>query len=156
MERTLVLLKPDALQRGLMGEILGRFERKGLKVVGLKMMQLSDALLDEHYVHLTHLPFFAEIKQFMMRTPVVALCLEGVGAVDAVRGMCGKTLAREALPGTIRGDLGMSIQANLVHASDGPEAAAAEVPRFFNEGELFDYTWLPLDYTYTTKEQSGS
>ena len=154
MERTLVLLKPDALQRGLLGEIIGRFERKGLKIVGMKMMQLYDELLDEHYAHLTHLPFFGEIKAFMMRTPVVALCIEGLGCVEAVRAMCGKTLAREALPGTIRGDLGMSIQANLVHASDSLETAANEVPRFFTDDELFKYTWMPLDYLYTGKEQS--
>ena len=154
MERTLVLLKPDALQRGLMGEIISRFEKKGLKIIGLKMMQLSDELLNEHYSHLNHLPFFGEIKAFMMRTPVVAICLEGLGCVEAVRAMCGKTLAREALPGTIRGDLAMSIQANLVHASDGLDTAANEVPRFFSDDELFDFTWLPLDYIYTAKEQS--
>jgi nucleoside-diphosphate kinase len=154
MERTLVLLKPDALQRGIMGEIITRFERKGLRIVGVKMMQLSDGLLDEHYSHLSHLPFFGEIKAFMMRTPVVAVCLEGVGCVDTVRALCGKTLAREAQPGTIRGDYAMSIQANLVHASDSLETAAREVPRFFNDGELFDYDWLLLNYIYTAKEQS--
>jgi nucleoside-diphosphate kinase len=152
MERTLVLLKPDALQRGLLGEILGRFERKGLKVVGMKMMQLTDALLDEHYSHLNHLPFFGEIKNFMMRTPVVALCLEGVDCIDAVRLLCGETLARRAPAGTIRGDLGMSIQANLVHASDSPETAAKEVPRFFRDDELYDYEPLMRPYLYTGKE----
>ena len=155
MERTLVLLKPDALQRGLMGEIISRFERKGLRIARLKMMRLTDDLLQEHYSHLSHLPFFGEIKAFMMRTPVVAMCLEGLGAVEAVRAMCGTTLAREAVPGTIRGDLAMSIQANLVHASDGPETAGKEVPRFFADSELFDYDWLPLQYIYTAKEQSG-
>src|SRR3954464_6285233 len=128
MERTLVLLKPDAVQRGLLGEIIGRFEKKGLKLVGMKMMQLEDALLEEHYSHLNHLPFFGEIKSFMMRTPVVALCLEGVDCIDAVRLLCGETLARKAPAGTIRGDLGMSIQANLVHASDSVETASREVP----------------------------
>lgn len=155
MERTLVLLKPDALQRGLLGEILGRFERKGLKVVGMKMMQLSDALLDEHYSHLGHLPFFGEIKAFMMRTPVVALCLEGVDCIDAVRLLCGETLSRRAPAGTIRGDLAMSIQANLVHASDSPQTAAREVPRFFKEEELFSYDWMKLPYLYTGKELGG-
>jgi nucleoside-diphosphate kinase len=155
MERTLVLLKPDALQRGLLGEILGRFERKGLKVVGMKMMELSDALLDEHYSHLSHLPFFGEIKAFMMRTPVVALCLEGVDCIDAVRLLCGETLARKAPAGTIRGDLGMSIQANLVHASDSAETASKEVPRFFTDEELFSYDWMKLPYLYTGKELGG-
>ncbi len=153
MERTLVLLKPDAVQRGLLGEITARFERKGLKVVGMKMMQLTDALLDEHYSHLNHLPFFGDIKKFMMLAPVVAVCLEGVDAIDTVRRLCGVTLAREADPGTIRGDLGMSIQANLVHASDSADTASREVPRFFKDDELFTYDWLHLPYTYTAKER---
>src|SRR6476619_1967223 len=110
MERTLVLLKPDAVQRGLLGEITGRFEKKGLKLVGMKMMRL-----DEHYSHLSHLPFFGDIKRFMMLAPVIATCWEGVDCVDTVRRICGVTKAREADPGTIRGDFGMSIQANLVH-----------------------------------------
>lgn len=153
MERTLVLLKPDAVQRGLLGEITTRFERKGLKVVGMKMMQLTDKLLDEHYSHLSHLPFFGDIKKFMMLAPVVAVCLEGVDAIDTVRRICGVTLAREADPGTIRGDLAMSIQANLVHASDSAETASKEVPRFFKDEELFTYDWLHLPYTYTPKER---
>jgi nucleoside-diphosphate kinase len=155
MERTLVLLKPDALQRGLLGEILARFERKGLKVAGLKMLQLEDALLDDHYSHLSHLPFFGEIKAFMMQTPVVALCLEGVNSVETVRRMCGITKSWEADPGTIRGDYGMSIQANLVHASDSLETAEKEVPRFFSPAELFDYDFLHLPYLYTRKEREG-
>ncbi len=153
MERTLVLLKPDAVQRGLLGEITTRFERKGLKVVGMKMMQLTDTLLDDHYSHLNHLPFFGDIKKFMMLAPVVAVCLEGVDAIDTVRRICGVTLAREADPGTIRGDFAMSIQANLVHASDSAETASKEVPRFFKDEELFTYDWLQLPYTYTAKER---
>ena len=153
MERTLVLLKPDAVQRGLLGDILSRFERKGLKVVGLKMIQLDDTLLDEHYSHLSHLPFFGDIKKFMMLAPVVALCLEGVDCVNAVRLLCGVTKAREAAPGTIRGDLGMSIQANLVHASDSLETAEKEVPRFFKSEELFSYEWNQLPYLYTKQER---
>lgn len=153
MERTLVLLKPDAVQRGLLGEILGRFERKGLKIAGMKMMQLTDELLDEHYSHLNHLPFFGEIKKFMMLSPVIALCLEGVDAIETVRRICGVTLAREAGPGTIRGDYAMSIQANLVHASDSADTAGKEVPRFFKPEELFDYEWLHLPYVYTAKER---
>ena len=153
MERTLVLLKPDALQRGLLGEIISRFERKGLKLIGVKMMLLEDALLDEHYSHLSHLPFFGEIKRFMMRTPVIATCWEGVDCIETVRRLCGVTKSREAAPGTIRGDLGMSIQANLVHASDSLETAQAEVPRFFNDNELFDYDWIQLPYLYTKQER---
>jgi len=153
MERTLVLLKPDALQRGLIGELTARFERKGLKIAGMKMMTLNDALLDEHYSHLSHLPFFGEIKAFMMLAPVIAVCLEGVNCVETVRRLCGVTKSWEADPGTIRGDYGMSIQANLVHASDSLETAEKEVPRFFGDGELFDYDFLKLPYLYTKKER---
>jgi nucleoside-diphosphate kinase len=153
MERTLVLLKPDALQRGLLGEIISRFERKGLKLVGMKMMQLDDALLDEHYSHLNHLPFFGDIKRFMMLTPVIATCWEGVDCIETVRRLCGVTKAHEAAPGTIRGDFGMSIQANLVHASDSLETAKNEVPRFFRDEELFDYDWIMLPYLYTRQER---
>ena len=99
MERTLVLLKPDAVQRGLLGEIISRFENKGLKVAGMKMMQLTNSLLDEHYSHLNHLPFFGEIKAFMMLAPVVAVCLEGVNSVETVRRLCGVTKSWEADPG---------------------------------------------------------
>ncbi len=153
MERTLVLLKPDAVQRGLLGEIISRFERKGLKITGMKMMNLTDRLLDEHYSHLNHLPFFGEIKGFMMLAPVIAICLEGVNSVETVRRLCGVTKSWEADPGTIRGDLGMSIQANLVHASDSLETAEKEVPRFFSDSELFDYDFLTLPYLYTKKER---
>ena len=118
MERTLVLIKPDAVQRGLIGNILNRFERKGLKVVGLKLMELSDEILDDHYSHLSDKPFFPRIKSFMRSTPVIAICLEGFEVVYTVRTLCGITNSREAASGTIRGDLGMSIQCNLVHASD--------------------------------------
>jgi nucleoside-diphosphate kinase len=139
MERTLVLLKPDAVQRGLLGEIIARFERKGLKIAAMKMVKPPESLWDEHYAHLSSLPFFGGIKAFMMKTPVVALCLEGDNAVNVVRLMCGPTKSWEAAPGTIRGDYGMSIQANLVHASDSPDTASTEVPRFFNDDELFGY-----------------
>jgi len=154
MERTLVLLKPDAVQRGLLGEIISRFERKGLKITGMKMMNLTDRLLDEHYAHLNHLPFFGEIKDFMMLAPVIAICLDGVNCVETVRRLCGVTKSWEAEPGTIRGDLGMSIQANLVHASDSLETAEKEVPRFFSDSELFNYDFLKLPYLYTKKERS--
>src|SRR5229473_5905546 len=137
MERTLVLIKPDAIQRDLVGDIVGRFERKGLKLVGIKMMTLSDELLDEHYSHLLGRNFFPEIKRFMHSTPIIACCWEGVDCVNTVRLLCGITKAREADPGTIRGDLAMSVQANLVHASDSLETAEVEVKRFFRDEELF-------------------
>ena len=139
MERTLVLIKPDAVQRGLIGRILARFEDKGLKVAGMKFMKLTDALLNEHYSHLADKPFFPGTKRFMTLTPVVAICVEGLDAVDTVRRLCGITKAREAAPGTIRGDWAMSVQANLVHASDSLETAKTEVARFFGDGELFEY-----------------
>lgn len=139
MERTLVLLKPCTIQRGLVGEVLKRFEQKGLRMVGIKMMQLSDEILAEHYAHLVDRPFFPGLKRSMQATPVIALCYEGVGAVDVVRQMAGATNGRKALPGTIRGDFSMSGQQNIVHASDSLENAAIEVKRFFRDEELFDY-----------------
>lgn len=153
MERTLVLIKPDAVQRGLAGKILARFEEKGLKIVGIKFMQLSDALLGEHYSHLADKPFFAGIRRFMQSTPVIAVCLEGLDAVDTVRAICGITKARAAAPGTIRGDWAMSIQANLVHASDSIETALVEVPRFFEESELFTYDSLSIPLIYSEDER---
>ena len=139
VEQTLVLVKPDAVQRGLVGRIITRFEEKGLKLTGMKLMTLSNELLNEHYSHLADRPFFPGTVKFMQASPVVAICLEGIDAVATVRGLCGITKSREAAPGTIRGDWAMSIQANLVHASDSREAASNEVPRFFKAAELFDY-----------------
>lgn len=153
MERTLILIKPDALTRGLAGEVLGRFEKKGLKIAGMKMIQLDDALLREHYSHLADKPFFPTITEFMSRTPVVALCLEGLEAVAVCRALCGVTNSRQAAPGTIRGDLGMSMQCNLVHASDSVETAQAEVARFFEESELFSYEPALLRYQYAADER---
>lgn len=152
MERTLVLIKPDAVQRGLAGKILARFEDKGLKIVGIKFMSLSDSILSEHYSHLVDKPFFGGIKNFMQATPVIALCLEGLDCVETVRGLCGITKARAAAPGTIRGDWAMSIQANLVHASDSLETAIAEVPRFFKPEELFNYSSTLTQTIYSEDE----
>ena len=139
MERSLILIKPDAIQRGLIGRVIARFEDKGLKVVGVKLLKLTDELCSEHYSHLADKPFFPGIKQFMQQTPVVALCLEGLDCVETVRSLCGITKARAAAPGTIRGDWAMSIQANLVHAADSLETATKEVARFFTDSELFEY-----------------
>lgn len=155
MERTLVLIKPDGIQRGLVGEVVARLERKGLKMVGLKLLRADDALLSEHYSHLADKPFFAEIKQFMQSTPIVASCWEGVDVVDTVRLLCGVTKAREAAPGTIRGDLAMSIQCNLVHASDSTETAVAEVARFFKPEELFSYSVALLGQVYSSREATN-
>lgn len=153
MERTLVLLKPDALQRDLVGDIIARFERKGLKIVGLKMMRLSDDLLNAHYSHLVGRDFFPEVKAFMQLTPVIACCLEGTDCVNTVRLLCGITKAREATPGTIRGELAMSVQANLIHCSDSLETAKVEVERFFKPEELFEYEDVLERYIYSSRER---
>lgn len=152
MERTLILIKPDGLQRGLVGEVTRRLESKGLKLVGCKMMQLSDKLLQEHYAHIADKPFFAGVKKFMMSSPVIAQCWEGVEAVETVRTLCGVTNARKATAGTIRGDLAMSLQSNIVHASDSLETAVKEVPRFFKKDELFDWDLQKLSYMYADGE----
>ena len=153
MERTLVLIKPDAFQRGLVGEITKYFEKKGLTLVGNKMMQLNDKILKEHYAHLVDKPFYKGIADFMKSTPVLVQCWKGCEAVKVARKLCGATNAREADPGTIRGDLGMSIQSNLVHASDSLETAKVEVPRFFKEDELFVYDKKNYEYIYAPDEQ---
>jgi len=153
MEQTLVLIKPDAVQRDLIGEILKRLEQKGLKLVGIKMIALSDELLDEHYSHLVGRDFFVEIKTFMRSTPIIACVWEGVDCVDTVRLLCGITKAREAAPGTIRGELAMSVQANLVHASDSVETAEAEVKRFFKPEEIFAYEDVLNPFIYSSRER---
>jgi len=138
-ERTLIIIKPDAMQRSLLGEVIHRFERKGLKIIGLKMMQLEDALLEEHYSHIKDKPFFGGIKDFMKSAPVIVLCLSGIDAVAAVRLIVGPTRGQDADAGSIRGDFSLSTQSNLVHASDSVENGKEEVSRFFKEEELFDY-----------------
>lgn len=154
MEKTLVLIKPDAIQRGLVGEITQRFEKKGLKLVGMKMMRLDDALLREHYSHIADKPFFPGISNFMQSSPVLAQVWEGLEVVEAVRILCGITKAREADAGSIRGDLAMSIQSNVVHASDSIENAREEVKRFFNQEELFNYDKAEYLHVYAEDERS--
>lgn len=139
LETTLILFKPDAVSKQLVGQVLGRFEAAGFKVRGLKMLQFSDALLRDHYSHIADKPFFPEVAGFMKRTPVVALALEGEDAVAKVRALLGPTDSRKAAKGTIRGDLGVDMMVNVCHASDSVEAAQAEVKRFFQAGELFQY-----------------
>ncbi len=151
-ERTLVLIKPDAIQRDIIGQIITRLERKGLKLVGIKMMLLTDDLLETHYAHLRQREFFPELRTFMRKTPVIACCWEGVDCVNTVRLACGITKAREADPGTIRGDFAMSVQANLVHASDSVETAQEEVKRFFALGEVFEYNDILESFIYTSQE----
>ena len=148
METTLVLIKPSGVQRGLAGKIIARFEQKGLIIAGTKMMQLNDSILREHYAHLVDRPFFPSLERSMQSSPIIALALRGVDAVAVVRAMTGVTNSRNAAPGTIRGDFGMSGQENIIHASDSPENAAIEIARFFNAGEVFDYTPSILSSIY--------
>ena len=138
MERTLIILKPAALQRGIVGEILSRFEHKGLYFVGMKMMQLDDAILNVHYGHLKEKSFFGDVKAAMSVSPVIVVCLEGVEAVRVVRTMVGVTNGRNADPGTIRGDYSMSVEQYVIHASDSIETAQVEIKRFFKDEELFE------------------
>lgn len=152
MEKTLVILKPCTLQRGLVGEIISRFEKKGLKLTGMKMTWLTDRILSEHYAHLSDKPFFQRVKNAMAVTPVIVCCWEGIDAVRVVRTLAGVTNGRQAAPGTIRGDYSMSVQENIVHASDSPETAAIELARFFKEDEIFDYTWLQTPSIYANDE----
>ena len=139
METTLVLLKPGCVQRQLIGEVINRFERRGLRISGMKMMQLSDEILREHYAHLADRPFFPTLAASMMASPVVAMAVSGLDAVQVVRVMTGSTNGREAAPGTIRGDFSMSNQQNIVHASDSTSNAAIELKRFFRPDEIFNY-----------------
>lgn len=153
IERTLVIIKPDGLQRNLLGEVISRFEKKGLKITALKMMQLSDVLLDEHYAHHKDKPFFNDLKGFMKSAPCVAAVLEGYNAISAVRLLVGPTKGYEADAGSIRGDLCISGSSNIVHASDSPENTEKEVFRFFNNDELFKYKKIDYDYLYSEKEK---
>ena len=152
MEKTLVILKPSCLMRGLVGEVTRRFEQKGLRLVGMKMCQLTDEQLSEHYGQHKGKPFFQQLKDAMMVTPVIVCCYEGVDAVEVVRNLAGVTNGRKAALGTIRGDYCMSFQENIVHTSDSIENAKIELERFFNPGEIFDYKMPLLDYLYAADE----
>ncbi|HEY8533437.1 MAG TPA: nucleoside-diphosphate kinase [Micromonospora sp.] len=133
VERTLVLIKPDAVRRGLVGEILSRFERKGLTIEAMVLRTMDAELADAHYAEHVTKPFYPPLKEFMTSGPLVALILSGDSAIDVVRGMIGATDGRKAAPGTIRGDLALSNRENLVHASDSPESAAREIALWFPE-----------------------
>ncbi len=148
MERTVVLVKPDAVQRGFIGEIIHRFERKGLQLIGLKLTQLTDAVLQEHYAHHADKPFFAGLKAFMQSSPVVAMVWEGPQAVTVVRTMVGPTKGHEAAAGTIRGDFSIEPSHNMIHASDSTETAVVEIERFFAKTEIFPYTKTSMQHIY--------
>jgi nucleoside-diphosphate kinase len=136
MEQSLIIIKPDAIQRGLIGEILRRFERKSLKVVGLKMIRLDEALLQEHYAHVADKPFFAEMAGFMSSSPVVIMVIEGFKAIEIVRVVAG---IKSTDMGSVRGDFALSGQRNIIHSSDSIESATKEIARFFKPEELFEY-----------------
>lgn len=152
MEKTLVILKPSSIQRGLIGEVISRFEKKGLRLAGMKMTQLDDQILSVHYAHLKDKPFFQRVKDSMMACPVIVQCWEGINATQVVRNIIGKTNGREAAAGTIRGDLSISAQENIVHASDSSEAAKNELKRFFNDNEIFEYRLLTMPNLYANDE----
>jgi nucleoside-diphosphate kinase len=133
MERTFIMVKPDGVQRGLIGEIISRFERRGLRIVGLRMLQVSQELASQHYAVHQGKPFYAGLIQYITSAPVVAMVVEGTNAIQAVRQTVGATRPHEAAPGTIRADLAIEIGRNLVHASDGPETATSEIALWFGD-----------------------
>ena len=140
MDRTLVLLKPDAVQRGLAGEIISRLERRGLKLAAMKMLLVTEELAHRHYADHVGKPFFAGLVKFITSSPIVAMVIEGANAVDVVRNTMGVTSPSDAAPGTIRGDLALTIGANLIHGSDSAESAKREIGLFFSPDEVIDYT----------------
>ena len=151
MEKTLVILKPSAMGRGIAGEVIGRFLKKGLILSGMNLLQLNDELLNDHYAHLIDRPFFDRIKRSMKSLPVIVMCLKGIDAVQVVRNMTGATNGRNAAPGTIRGDYSMG-QENIIHASDTSENAVIEIARFFKPEEIFDYTPAAMHLLYADDE----
>ncbi|MEK7552947.1 MAG: nucleoside-diphosphate kinase [Patescibacteria group bacterium] len=153
-ERSLIIMKPDALQRGLVGELFHRFERKGLKIIGLKMVELEDVALDAHYAHHKDKPFFDSLKKFMRSTPVILVALSGINAIRAIRLIVGPTKGYEAEAGSIRGDFTLSGQANVVHTSDSLETAEQELERFFSANELFSYEKPEFPWLYSNDERA--
>jgi nucleoside-diphosphate kinase len=139
MERTLILLKPDCVQRRLMGQVIGRFEAKGLNIIAMKMMNVSPELSKQHYAEHVEKPFYAGLEAFITGAPVLAMVIEGLDAIRVVREMLGATNGLKAAAGTIRGDFSSSRQMNLVHASDGPEAADREMKLYFSDSEICGY-----------------
>jgi nucleoside-diphosphate kinase len=150
-QRTFVMVKPDAVQRGLIGEIISRFEIKGVKIVGMKMVSVSRALAEKHYGVHKGKPFFEPTVKYICSSPVVAVVLEGENVIDMVRGMMGKTNPQDASPGTIRGDFGQFIGRNIVHGSDGEDTAEFEINLWFDDDELCDYT--RIDEKWLTEER---
>lgn len=152
MEKTLGILKPSCVERNLIGEVIGRIEKKGLIICGMKMMQLDEPILREHYAHLVDKPFFPSIVASMTACPVIVMCLKGVDVVRVFREMTGVTNGRKAAPGTLRGDFCMSGSLNIIHASDSVENAEIELNRFFRPGEIFDYVPANMKAIYGDDE----
>jgi len=153
MERTLIIAKPDAVQRGLVGEIISRLERKGLKLIGIKMMGLDSPLLQAHYAEHIEKPFYQDLENFMKSSPVVVMAWEGYECVNSVRILVGATNPREAAAGTVRGDFAIGTGRNLIHASDSAESGKSEVDRFFDDKELFSYDKSEYSHIYETHER---
>lgn len=154
MERTLIIAKPDAIQRGLIGEMIRRFEAKGLKLIGIKMLSLDNQLLAEHYKEHLEKPFYQDLEDFMKSSPVVVMAWEGFECVNSVRVLVGATNPRQAEAGTIRGDFAMGTGRNLVHASDSPQSGQQEVKLFFKDSELFEYSKSEYMHIYAEDERS--
>ena len=152
MQQTLVILKPSCVERCLVGEVISRIQKRGIIITGMKMMQLNEEILKEHYSHLVDKPFFPALAASMMASPVICMVLKGVDVIDVFRKMTGVTNGRKAEPGTLRGDFCMSGQANIIHASDSPENAAIEIARFFKPEEVFDYTPANIKFLYSEDE----
>lgn len=152
MEQSVVIVKPDGVQRGLIGEVIHRFERKGLKLVGIKMISLDTELLEKWYVHHKDKPFFPGLRDYMKSYPVVAMLWQGHEAINTIRIMTGITKSRDADPGTIRGDFGMSQQYNLIHASENKEAADKEKGLMFEDSEIFDWSKTGHEHIYLPDE----
>jgi nucleoside-diphosphate kinase len=153
MERTLVIAKPDAVQRGLIGEIVARLERKGLKLIGIKMASLDEAILRTHYAEHVEKSFYAGLEEFMKSSPVVLMAWEGFECVQSVRNIVGATNPREAAPGSIRGDLAIGTGRNLIHASDSKASGEREVANFFKQDELINYDKSEYMHIYESHER---
>ena len=153
MQRTLVIAKPDAVQRGLVGEIVKRLETKGLKLIGMKMASLDQAILRTHYEEHVEKPFYAGLEEFMKSSPVVLMAWEGYECIDSVRTIVGATNPRQAAPGSIRGDLAIGVGRNLIHASDSTDSGEREVKIFFDDDELFTYDKSEYMHLYEANER---
>ncbi|MBS2770257.1 nucleoside-diphosphate kinase [Anoxybacteroides rupiense] len=148
MERTFLMVKPDGVQRNLIGEIVSRFEKKGFQLVGAKLMQVSRELAEQHYAEHKERPFFGELVDFITSGPVFAMVWEGENVIATARQMMGKTNPQEAVPGTIRGDFGLTVGKNVIHGSDSPASAEREINLFFQKEELVNYSKLIHEWVY--------